>query len=385
MGVKVTFWRVSLLAFLLAFCVVAGAWLAPSYERYKNRPSTVRQFCNVIDSNADTGCVAVRLLYESDCDNPYAYNSAAEGGGTTKAQDKAACEAMMKRLCVYSDDQKAASDAWPPDPNAISPDLRAAYVARYPNATEHVCWYPPGEMERGMTFTPPREYWDDFFNALMTMIPILFGLLLSFWCVVRRKRTHPELEDEEMLSGLFDEVVSHKDGMRAIAEEQSRAVRSLQAKLDREQEKRIDFVLEVEKEKKERLMSEDNIKHAVNANLRSMESKLAAEMAARLAQALGKKGERAAKKFEKERLLNSGDGGTRPDSAASIYEEHERDYARRRAALADDIEAQRSAFHKRLADRKARPEPGERREGRERGGDRGERRSKSRGPRRDRA
>jgi uncharacterized protein (DUF2267 family) len=339
----------------------------------------------VIDSNADTGCVAVRLLYESDCDNPYAYNSAAEGGGTTKAQDKAACEAMTKRLCVYSDDQKAASDAWPPDPNAISPDLRAAYVARYPNATEHACWYPPGEMERGMTFTPPREYWDDFFNALMTMIPILFGLLLSFWCVVRRKRTHPELEDEEMLSGLFDEVVSHKDGMRALAEEQSRAVRSLQAKLDREQEKRIDFVLEVEKEKKERLMSEDNIKHAVNANLRSMESKLAAEMAARLAQALGKKGERAAKKFEKERLLNSGDGGTRPDSAASIYEEHERDYARRRAALADDIEAQRSAFHKRLADRKARPEPGERREGRERGGDRGERRSKSRGPRRDRA
>ena len=44
----------------------------------------------------------------------------------------------------------------------------------------------------------------------------------------------------------------------------------------------------------------------------------------------------------------------RPDSAASlIFEDHQRNAERRRAALANDLDAQRGAFKQRLEERKS--------------------------------
>ena len=78
----------------------------------------------------------------------------------------------------------------------------------------------------------------------------------------------------------------------------------------------------------------------------------------------GKRG-RADKYDSKERLLK----GDRPDSAASIYDDHQRDERKRRGALDDDVEAQRNAFQRRLGERR----------GRERGRDRDRDRERSRG------
>jgi hypothetical protein len=64
--------------------------------------------------------------------------------------------------------------------------------------------------------------------------------------------------------------------------------------------------------------------------------------------------------------------GERPDSAASIYDDHQRDERRRRGALDDDVEAQRNAFQRWLGERRGREHDRDRDRERSRG------RSKSR-------
>jgi hypothetical protein len=141
-------------------------------------------------------------------------------------------------------------------------------------------------------------------------------------------------------------------------------VKSLKSAVDGEQQKRLDVVQEVEKERRDRLTNEDNLKHALHENMRSLESKLVREMAQRLAaipipSKLKDKMMRKADKYrdreDRDPLLGGGRGkNDRPDSAASlIFEDHQRNAERRRAALANDLDAQRGAFKQRLEERKS--------------------------------
>ena len=59
---------------------------------------------------------------------------------------------------------------------------------------------------------------------------------------------------------------------------------------------------------------------------------------------------------DRDPLLGGGRGkNDRPDSAASlIFEDHQRNAERRRAALANDLDAQRGAFKQRLEERSVR-------------------------------
>ena len=131
------------------------------------------------------------------------------------------------------------------------------------------------------------------------------------------------------------------------------------------------LVQQVEGAKRDLMYSQDELKHAVSENMRNLESKLVSEMASRLAkiplpEKLKRKivdGERGGR--ERARALD----GERPDSAASIYDEHRRHAERRESALEDDIENQRNAFRRRLDERRGR-------DGRER--DPSRKRSKSR-------
>ena len=96
--------------------------------------------------------------------------------------------------------------------------------------------------------------------------------------------------------------------------------------MDGEQQKRLDVVLEVEKERRDRLTSEDNLKHALHENMRSLESKLVREMAQRLASIpipskLKEKMMRKADKYREDRdplLGGRRSKNDRPDSAARL-------------------------------------------------------------------
>jgi hypothetical protein len=62
--------------------------------------------------------------------------------------------------------------------------------------------------------------------------------------------------------------VNKNDNERA-SKEQDQKLKHIDARMEREREKRIHLVLEVEKDRKDRLVGEDNLKHTVNENLKA--------------------------------------------------------------------------------------------------------------------
>jgi myosin heavy subunit len=208
------------------------------------------------------------------------------------------------------------------------------------------------------------------FNALIALAPFLVTTTLSVIWMLRRPKAVEELEDSEMLTGLFEEVITGREKQKRFAEEQEKKLRLVAAKVEGEAERRLSVVQEVEREKKERRENEDNLKYQVSENIRSLESRMISEMASRLAKIplpkelkkkMGVDGKRGRDKYDsKERALK----GDRPDSAASIYDDHQRDERKRRGALDDDVEAQRNAFQRRLGERRGRDGDRERSRGR---------------------
>lgn len=342
-------------------------WTLPSYLTYRDRPKFTQQFCVVRAVSETTGCVSVDFVYVSDsiCDqsNEVTYD--------------------CSNLCVYEEAQRTARLSNPGSDGleATSEASRAAFVTRYFVGAETPCWYPKGGsgFPDSLTFLKPNNPNAAMFNALIALAPFLVTTTLSVIWMLRRPKAVEELEDSEMLTGLFEEVITGREKQKRFAEEQEKKLRLVAAKVEGEAERRLSVVQEVEREKKERRENEDNLKHQVSENIRSLESRMISEMAARLSKIPipkelkkkmgidGKRG-RGDKHDSKERMLK----GERPDSAASIYDDHQRDERRRRGALDDDVEAQRNAFQRRLGERRGREHDRDRERERSRG------RSKSR-------
>lgn len=331
------------------------AWTLPSYLAYRDRPKFTQQFCVVRAVSEATGCVSVDFVYVSDsiCDqsNEVTYDCSA--------------------LCVYEEAQRKARLATPGSDGleATSETSRAAFARRYFVGAETPCWYPQGGggFPDSLTFVKPNNPNAAMFNALIALAPFLVLTTASVIWMLKRPKAVEELEDSEMLTGLFEEVITGREKQKRFAEEQEKKLRAVAAKVEGEAERRLSVVQEVERERKERRENEDNLKHQVSENIRSLESRMISEMAARLAKIPipkelkkkmgidGKRG-RGDKHDSKERMLK----GERPDSAASIYDDHQRDERRRRGALDDDVEAQRDAFQRRLGERRGRERDGNR-------------------------
>ena len=341
----------------LAILLVLSIWTFPSYVAYRDRPQFVSQQCLVRSTSNATGCVVVEFLYESDavCDRPV---------------DAAAPRVDCGAICVASERQVSEGI------DATTEAERELYVGAYATGAEVPCFYPKGAaadetFPSAVTFRRPYNPNDELFSAIVWLLPFLLALSVSVACMLRAPKEVEELEDSEMLTGLFEEVMTGRDRQRRFAEEQEQKLKSVVARVEREQEKRLDVVQQVEGAKRDLMYSQDELKHAVSENMRNLESKLVSEMASRLAkiplpEKLKRKivdGERGGR--ERARALD----GERPDSAASIYDEHRRHAERRESALEDDIENQRNAFRRRLDERRGR-------DGRER--DPSRKRSKSR-------
>jgi len=353
--------KASQIAVLLSASAVVAVffvWTLPSYLTYRERPQFTQQFCVVRAASNVTGCLSVDFLYVSDsvCDqsNEVTYD--------------------CSDLCVYAEAQRKARLASPGSDGleATSEASRAAFAARYLVGAETPCWYPKGGggFPDSLTLVKPNNPNAAMFTALIALAPFLIVLTASVLWMLKRPKAVEELEDSEMLTGLFEEVITGRDNQKRFAEEQEKKLRAVAAKVEGEAERRLGVVQEVEREKKERRENEDNLKHQVSENIRSLESRMISEMASRLAKIplpkelkkkMGVDGKRGRDKYDsKERALK----GDRPDSAASIYDDHQRDERRRRGALDDDVEAQRDAFQRRLGERRGRDGDRERSRGR---------------------
>ena len=350
--------HVAVLLSVAAVLAVFFVWTLPSYLTYRERPQFTQQFCVVRAASNATGCVHVDFLYVSDsiCDqsNEVTYD--------------------CSDLCVYEEAQRKARLANPGSNGleATSEASRAAFANQYLVGAETPCWYPKGGggFPDSLTFVRPNNPNAAMFNALIVLAPFLVVLTASVLWMLKRPKAVEELEDSEMLTGLFEEVITGRDKQKRFEEEQEKKLRAVAAKVEGEAERRLGVVQEVEREKKERRENEDNLKYQVSENIRSLESRMISEMASRLAKIplpkelkkkMGVDGKRGRDKYDsKERALK----GDRPDSAASIYDDHQRDERKRRGALDDDVEAQRNAFQRRLGERRGRDGDRERSRGR---------------------
>ena len=137
-------------------------------------------------------------------------------------------------------------------------------------------------LPRVLTFARPYNPNDAMFQAIVWLLPFLLALTVSVACMLRKPKAVEELEDSEMLSGLFDEVITGRDRQRQFAEQQDAKLKSVLARVDREQEKRLDVQQAIDKTKKDLVYSQDELRSSMNENLRSLESKLVSEMAQRL-------------------------------------------------------------------------------------------------------
>lgn len=332
-------------AFSFGLLLMLSLWTFPSYYAYANRPNVVKQYCLVHGGNNATGCVKVEIVHESICDPavPELYGHLTTDNCTD--------------LCVYSDEERTVGNT--------TAAQRDAFVDSFIVGAELPCFYPPGDSNfTQATFTVPYNPNEQMFLSLVWLSPFVFFLLVSVHCALRKPREALELEDDQMLTGLFNEVVVQRNHQEKFVSDVEMRVKSLKSAVDGEQQKRLDVVQEVEKERRDRLTNEDNLKHALHENMRSLESKLVREMAQRLAaipipSKLKDKMMRKADKYrdreDRDPLLGGGRGkNDRPDSAASlIFEDHQRNAERRRAALANDLDAQRGAFKQRLEERKS--------------------------------
>ena len=343
-----------------ALLLVAGLWTLPSYFAYRARPQWTQQFCLVKGVSNTTGCVSVEFVFPTDsvCDqtNAVAYD----------------CE----NLCIYGENQRAfrLGNLGADGLVATSQESITAYQKKYVKGTEWPCWYPKGGagFPESLTWKKANNPNAAMFDSLIWLAPFLVSLTVSVICMLRKPKRVEEMEDSEMLTGLFEEVVTGREKQKRFEWEQGEKLKSVLTKVQGETARRLDVVQEVERERKQRIENEDNLKHTLHENIRSLESRLVSEMAHRLSKIpipdkLKKKLARAEEKNERT-TKDARKDGARPDSAASIYVDHQRDERRRRGALDDDVEAQRNAFQRRLGER-----------GRDAGEDRGERRrSKSR-------
>ena len=341
--------HVAVLLSTMAVLLVFLMWTLPSYLAYRARPKFTQQFCVVRAASNATGCVNVNFLYISDsiCDqtNEVVYD--------------------CSNLCVYEDAQsKARINAPGTDGLEATTDAsRSAFTKLYRKGTEVPCWYPEGGggFPDSLTFTKPNNPNAAMFAAVIWLLPFLLLLTVSVICMLSRPKQIEELEDSEMLTGLFEEVVTGREKQKRFVEEQEKKFQKVVQRVDGEAERRLVVVQEVEREKKERRENEDNLKHALNENIRSLESRLVSEMAHRLSKIpipeklkkklLKKEGKHPGDAYDSKEAVKN---GLRPDSAASIYDNHQRDERRRRGALDEDIEAQRNAFQKRMGERRGR-------------------------------
>lgn len=330
-------------AFVLGILLMLALWTFPSYNAYVDRAEMVKQYCLVHGGDNSTGCVKVEIVHESVCDPavPELYGHLTTDNCTD--------------LCVYSDEERTVGNTTAAE--------RLAFVDSFIPGAEVPCFYPPGDSNfTQATFTVPYNPNEQMFLSLVWLSPLFFCLLVSVHCALRKPREALELEDDQMLTGLFNEVVIQRNHQEKFVNDVEMRVKHLKSAVDGEQQKRLDVVLEVEKERRDRLTSEDNLKHALHENMRSLESKLVREMAQRLASIpipskLKEKMMRKADKYREDRdplLGGRRSKNDRPDSAASlIFEDHQRNAERRRAALANDLDAQRGAFKQRLEERKS--------------------------------
>ena len=80
------------------------------------------------------------------------------------------------------------------------------------------------------TFTVPYNPNEQMFLSLVWLSPLFFCLLVSIHCALQKPREALELEDDQMLTGLFNEVVIQRNHQDKFVNDVEMRVKSLKSR-----------------------------------------------------------------------------------------------------------------------------------------------------------
>ncbi|QDZ20513.1 hypothetical protein HOP50_04g30310 [Chloropicon primus] len=218
--------------FLGIACIV-GLDTYPKMSQAVNYSPPKQQLCTVSNRDPSRGCVEVSLMY-----NPYGEACVFKGGDpTTKLEGIE----MTK------------------------------YLNKYDVGAQHTCYHPKDDVSRITFAHPPRP--EGLLLSFTILLP--FVLLVLLGTVMLGHKPRPKIET--MVKRTEKLIARHDKKTKNLNEDNLKEIATLKGKIEREQEKRLQFVTELTQERAERLRQYDDLKDDLIRDFSRVEEKLGLE------------------------------------------------------------------------------------------------------------
>mmetsp|Transcript_572 Transcript_572/g.1806 ORF Transcript_572/g.1806 Transcript_572/m.1806 type:complete len:344 (+) Transcript_572:165-1196(+) len=290
--------------------------LVPEIQAGMNDPILESNFCIVLAKDRFNGCVMVKLVH-----------------------------APSGEHCVYEVRRGVRTNYT----GGSGQDAKQAYLDGYQDGLEYECYHPTEATAADMRFLtffgPKTGNWIVY--SCLVMLVLLLCCCASLHELLREP-PRPSAQivpgggmDEETSRALFDNhrrVEDWEDQQRELEERTRKAQALLGAKVEREQEKRLEMSADMQRERAERLRADDDLKTELQDDLRRLEDLILTTVGKNPKGGKGGGGKHRLSREDVPRLFGEADAETR----------------QRQAALDADRRAQQDYVAQKVLDKKAR-------------------------------
>ena len=223
----------SLLLFgLMGLGLIVGLHTYPKLNVASTYKSPSHQLCSVTNRDVSRGCVNVKLMY-----SPYS------------------------EVCVYKHGD-------PTTATSLGGVKISQYLSSYDVGSQHTCYHPSEDLSKLTFDSPPRS--DGLFFSFTILLP--FFLMTLTACALLLHTPKPKIDT--MVQRTEKMIVNHDKKVKKQNEENLKEIATLKGKIEREQEKRLQFVTELTQERSERLRQYDDLKDDLIKDFSRIEDKL---------------------------------------------------------------------------------------------------------------
>lgn len=216
----------------LAITLVTVYFTYPQVSLAWARPIPTQNICEIVEQDRTKMCVGVRFLHHPFGDH-----------------------------CIFRD----WSILTPPEEDVI------VFFKQKKMGREYPCYYSADE-SRATFDAPPTD--DLAIVSVVTLVPLLFVFFYISWFLLLevRKFKNPE----KYLEVAEREMAKHEKRMEAFDIESQRKLATMQGKIEREQEKRLEMTAWFAKERAERLRGAENFRDETTAKFSKIQENLSA-------------------------------------------------------------------------------------------------------------
>ena len=145
----------------------------------------------------------------------------------------------------------------------------AQYLNSYDVGSQHTCYYPKAEGVAKMTFNSPARS-EGLIFSFTILLPFVFVTLTSCFLLLNKPKPHLTT----MVQRTEKLIEKHDRKVKKLKEDKLKEIATLKGKIEREQEKRLQFVTELTQERAERLRQYDDLKDDLIKDFSRVEEKL---------------------------------------------------------------------------------------------------------------